>query len=112
MNWNEITSIEDLQTAINSSFENPVMIFKHSKRCGTSFYALNFLQSQWKNEEVKNLKPYMLDLVSYREISDKISKEFSIKHESPQVLLIKNGECIYNDSHGRINYYQIKKFIE
>jgi bacillithiol system protein YtxJ len=50
---------------------------------------------------------YFLDLIQHRNISNKIAQEFSVFHESPQVLLIKNGECVYDESHSGISMDEI-----
>jgi bacillithiol system protein YtxJ len=50
---------------------------------------------------------YYLDLLNYRAISNAIAEKFSVYHESPQILLIKNGECNYDESHGGIQMEEI-----
>lgn len=60
-----------------------------------------------RSESLPNADFYFLDLIKYRAISDKISDHFSVYHESPQVLVIKNGECIYDESHSAINMEDI-----
>jgi bacillithiol system protein YtxJ len=69
--------------------------------------AWNRLKSNWKAEDSKKIMPYYLDLISYREISDAIEKEFNVYHESPQVIIIKEGKVIYINSHMGINYNDI-----
>jgi len=51
----------------------------------------------------KDISLYFLDLIKYREISAKIANDFQVHHESPQMLLIKDGECILDQSHGQIS---------
>ena len=55
----------------------------------------------------KNINWYVIDLISNREISDSIEHQFEIKHESPQVLIIKNGQCVYHKSHLNIRFDEI-----
>jgi bacillithiol system protein YtxJ len=50
---------------------------------------------------------YYLDLLNYRSISNKVAELFSVPHESPQVLLIKNAECIYEETHNGIDMNEI-----
>ncbi len=83
------------------------MIFKHSSRCSTSRTMLDRLARKWKEEETSHLKPYFLDLISFREISNTIANEFDVPHESPQVLIIENGRSVYDRSHFDIDYDQI-----
>lgn len=110
MNWQELTSEEEIDTLKEISKEHPVVIFKHSTRCSTSAAALSRLERNWKDSEMSNVTPYYLDLISYRPISNKIQEDFYVQHESPQVLVIKNGRCIYNASHIEINYDEIKEW--
>lgn len=112
MDWIKLTDEQELNTIKEISNSHPVLIFKHSTRCSISSTALNRLERSWKEEEVKNIKPYMLDLLSFRSLSNKISDEFKIAHESPQILLIRNGQCFFNASHLSINYQEILKQAE
>ena len=110
MTWNNIDSIESLDFLIKNSFTTPQFIFKHSTRCSISSMAKNRLESKWDiNENILN--PYYLDLLSFRTISDEIAHRFSIEHESPQILIIKNGACVYFSSHTDINVFDIKEHI-
>ena len=54
-----------------------------------------------------NVSFYYLDLLRYRPISNKIAEDFHVHHQSPQVLLIKNGECTYEENHNGINMQEI-----
>jgi bacillithiol system protein YtxJ len=83
------------------------MIFKHSTRCSISSLALNRIENV-KNQETIIKSCYFLDLLSYRDISNKIATDFNVIHASPQILIIKNGKCIYNTSHSNINWANIK----
>lgn len=99
MNWNELSSEAQLETIKQESTSQPVVIFKHSTRCSISVMAKNRLD---KAVQPQGIKFYYLDLLQHRNVSNKISEDFSVYHESPQVLLIKNGECIYDESHNGI----------
>jgi bacillithiol system protein YtxJ len=50
---------------------------------------------------------HYLDLLQFRPVSNQIAEQFNIHHESPQILLIKNGECIYEESHNGIDPEEI-----
>jgi bacillithiol system protein YtxJ len=71
--------------------------------------ALSWFERSWQEEEMQNITPYYLDLISYRNISNKIVEEFGIHHESPQLLLIKDGKCTYHCSHSNISYKELKE---
>jgi bacillithiol system protein YtxJ len=104
MNWAELTDIDQLESIKQESMQQPVVIFKHSTRCSISSMAKMRLERSDMPEAVKF---YYLDLIRYRAISNKIAEVFDVHHESPQVLLIKNGECVYDESHNGINMDEI-----
>jgi bacillithiol system protein YtxJ len=106
MLWHKLTDISQLQDIIKLTQEQSatkltVLIFKHSTRCSISSMALNRLETRWKDDE--HIPAYYLDLLQHRDISNEISSLFSVEHASPQVLLIRNGSCIYNASHTDIS---------
>ena len=100
MDWISLTSSAQLADIIEKSKRQPQLIFKHSTRCSISSMAKNRLERTIPPE---NIDFYYLDLISYRELSTKIAEDFDVFHESPQVILIKNGECSYDESHSGIN---------
>ncbi len=104
MNWIALQSEEALNTIKEKSFNKPQVIFKHSTRCSISSMAKNRLD---KSETYAEVDFNYLDLLSYRSVSNKIASEFNVYHESPQILLIKNGECIYDESHSGIDAKEI-----
>jgi len=95
MNWLPLTSIEQLENIVVLSSQKPQLIFKHSTRCSISMVVKSRLE---KSTAPEYIDFYYLDLLSYREISNQIASRFEVHHESPQVLLIVNGECIYDES--------------
>jgi len=107
MNWIELKSLVQLEELEHSSKEHPVLIFKHSSQCSTSWMAWDRLQRNHTSGEMENVKKYFLDLLSYREISNAIARKFEVEHESPQAILIKNGKAIYSASHFEIDYKRI-----
>lgn len=104
MNWNLLTEEAQLDAIKEESKTQPVVIFKHSTRCSISSMAKGRLE---REEEPQGVKFYYLDLIAYRDISNKIAEVFSVHHESPQVLLIKDGECVYEESHNGISMEEI-----
>ncbi|WP_291779620.1 bacillithiol system redox-active protein YtxJ [Cecembia sp.] len=107
MEWIKLENKEQLEEIKKISTDSPVLIFKHSTRCSISGMALDRLRRNWKSEDFEKITPYFLDLIANRSLSDQISQEFGVYHQSPQILLIKNGESIYDDSHMGINYRDI-----
>ena len=100
MHWIHLTDNHQLEQVVVRSQERPQVIFKHSTRCSTSSVVFNRLQ---KMACQRNIDFYFLDLVTYRDISDQVEETFHVGHESPQILMIRNGECRYQESHLGIN---------
>ncbi|MDP9959663.1 bacillithiol system redox-active protein YtxJ [Chryseobacterium lathyri] len=104
--WKKIESEEDLAKAIEASYHHRVAIFKHSTRC---FISKTVLKNFEKEIDGLNNKPdlYFLDLLEYRSISNKISEDLGIRHESPQLIIIEEGKVINSASHEDISISQI-----
>ena len=105
LDWNLLTDENTFQNIVNLSFSEKVLIFKHSTRCSISTMSKNRLESLGEDSKIKNC--FLLDILNYRKISSKIESDFKVIHESPQVLVISNGECIYNASHNEISWDRI-----
>ena len=106
MDWKLLTTEDQLQEIRERSAQTPQIIFKHSTRCSISTMAKSRLERAKAPEDVDF---YYLDLIRYRNISNKIETEFMVSHESPQVLLIRNGACIYHESHSGISMDEIEE---
>jgi bacillithiol system protein YtxJ len=109
--WHKIESENDLITAIENSNIKNVVIFKHSTRCIISKTVLKNFENEAENSNTKIIDFYYLDLLNYRNISNEIVEQFNITHQSPQVILIKNEEAIYNASHDGISLETIKQHL-
>ena len=107
MSWKKLENISQIAEIRKESKEKPVLIFKHSSRCAISSMAWSRMERSWKEEDSEKLSPYFLDLISYRNISNAIAEEFSVEHASPQVIVIKNEEAIYDNSHMGISYRDV-----
>ena len=106
MTWKELTDENQLEQIKTISSTTPQLIFKHSTRCSISSMAKSRLE---RSKMPPGIDFYYLDLLRYRNISAKLATDFNVYHESPQVLLIKNGECIYDESHSGISMNEIEE---
>ncbi len=104
MDWINLQTEEQLSEIIDKSKDIPQVIFKHSTRCSVSSMAKNRLD---KREKPQGLDFYYLDLIKFRGISNKIAADFKVTHQSPQVLIIKDGHSVYNESHSGISMEDI-----
>ncbi|CAN5286628.1 bacillithiol system redox-active protein YtxJ [soil metagenome] len=103
MEWKNINSINDLDELVKLSETLPVLIFKHSTRCSVSRFALKDLENKWTGSDSEKIICFFLDLLAHREISNEIEARFDVRHQSPQILIIKNGKCIFSESHSDIS---------
>jgi len=110
MNWHPLENELQLDFISKASFSVPQLLFKHSTRCSISRMALSKTERNWNFAETQ-VQPYFLDLLQHRNISNKIAEQFQIEHQSPQMLLIKNGKCIFSSTHNDINPTDINQFL-
>lgn len=101
MQWHTLNSVHDVEHLIDRSRVVPCMIFKHSTSCPISAMAKRRLEMNWETDG-EELETYYLDLLRHRDVSNLIADSFGVRHESPQVLVIKDGNCVYDASHLRI----------
>ena len=100
--WNALTEIKQLDEIASESNTIPIFIFKHSTRCSISRMALKNFEREYALSPT-DAKLYFLDLLQHRDISNEIGTKFNVMHQSPQLLLIKNGHCLYHVSHSDID---------
>jgi len=108
MNWIDLTNIQQLADIKELSKTRPQVIFKHSTRCSISSIAKSRLE---RNEQPESCDFYYLDLLKNRSVSDQVAQDFAVVHESPQILLIKDTECVYEESHSGIQMDEIMEQI-
>jgi bacillithiol system protein YtxJ len=109
MNWTSLNTVEQLDSIKQKNGYS--VIFKHSTRCSISMMAKRRFELDWDRLPAE-IPLYFLDLIQHRDISGKIAADFSVHHESPQLLLIKDGECILDQSHGEISVDDTLLLIE
>ena len=100
MNWTEIIDSSQIEDLKRLSQNKKVIVFKHSTRCSISKLALSKFERNWDFEAIQ---PFFLDLLSFREISNQIAEVFNVEHQSPQLLVIENGQCTNHASHNFIS---------
>lgn len=108
LNWLHIESETDLQNALSA--DGKVALFKHSTRCPVSSMAKNRLENGWE-KEVSDIPIYFLDLIQFRELSNKIAEDLGVEHASPQLIVIENGTVLYDASHHMIQPSELSKHI-
>ena len=105
MNWIGLKSAEQLELIKTASFEKPQIIFKHSTRCSVSADAYDEMDKA-------DLTAWYLDLLANRALSNQIASDFGVMHQSPQIIIIKDGKAAFNESHWRIKAENVKATLE
>lgn len=106
--WIPLTDVSQLDEIVENSKDKTIGIFKHSTRCSISRFALKQFENEYDLEEKVAL--YFLDLLNHRDVSNEIANRFQVVHQSPQLILIKNGVAVYNASHSEIQAEVLEKY--
>ncbi len=109
MEWIQLTDLGQLNEINDASIENPVLILKHSTRCSVSRMVLRQFENEFDLQD--KIRPYFLDLLEHRDISNEIALRFGVTHQSPQLLVIKDGKAIFNASHESIDAAKLVQFV-
>lgn len=106
MEWIALTSPEELARVDEASRAAPVLLFKHSTSCGVSAGALEGLERDWRPvDDVHTV--FFIDLWAHRDVSDAVEVRYGVRHESPQVLVVDDGACVYTASHRGIRHAEV-----
>ena len=108
--WIPLTSLDGLTEIEKRSLVKTQVIFKHSTTCGISRMVINMFNDNY-NCTKEQLDLYYLDLHAYREVSNETGYKFQVVHQSPQLLIIKNGTTIAHASHGAITEVDLEKYV-
>lgn len=109
--WHMLNQIDQLDVLIEESKDRPVAIFKHSTRCGVSRSVLKMFEKNYRLQEDK-MKLYFMDILTNRDISNEIATRFQIPHESPQMIVIRDGKAVHHDSHHSIDAEHLERFVQ
>ena len=109
MKWNTITSEE--QVPLLQSQPGYTLIFKHSTRCPVSLTALKRIESAWQINDEQHIRPYLVNVLKERPISNKVASHYGVEHASPQVLLIGSSGCVYSAEQEGVNYADLKAAV-
>jgi bacillithiol system protein YtxJ len=107
MNWIPLKTEAELNQILTSN--GPAVIYKHSTRCSISLMAFRKLKMEGGLGE--NYPHYIVDVIQDRPLSQHIAQVLQVQHESPQILLVKDGACIYNASHEEVSFSEISELI-
>lgn len=106
--WKPLQSLMQLEEITARSTQIPIVIFKHSTRCGISSQVLRRFEKAYDLSEGQ-AEFYYLDLLAHRDVSNAVADTFGVWHQSPQVLLIRDGKAIADWSHGEVSIDALKE---
>ena len=108
--WIPLIELPQLDIIEKKSITKTQVIFKHSNRCGISSMVMRqFVNGYNFSNNVLDL--YYLDILNFREVSNEVGFRFQVMHESPQLIVIKNGVVVAHASHGQINDIELRRFL-
>jgi bacillithiol system protein YtxJ len=106
--WTKIIAVDQLDELFEKD-GRAKLVFKHSTRCSISSMALSRFEKEWPENTACDL--FFLDLIAYRQLSDSIAQRCGVIHQSPQVIVMLNGELVHHNSHNGISAGQIAQLI-
>ena len=109
-NLMHLSDLDMFEAAIAESLERPVVLFKHSRTCGISCEALDELHAHLQDGST-DAAYKMITVQSHRRVSDGISQRLGIRHETPQVIVLRGGAAVWNASHFRITAQEIARVL-
>ncbi len=107
--WKDLTSAEHLQQLIEASEDKPQLIFKHSTRCSISRMVKRRFEKEWRDDLLADI--WMLDLLTYRPVSDGVAELLEVEHQSPQAILIVDGNVAYEAAHSSISAFDMAEIL-
>ncbi|QRR01121.1 bacillithiol system redox-active protein YtxJ [Dyadobacter sandarakinus] len=110
MNWITINTEEEVKQITQS--QDIALIYKHSPRCMTSLMAYRQLKSEVSAALDIDVPLYIVDVIKNRRESMAIAESFRVEHQSPQLLVVQNGKCLFNASHEAITLEDTLQFLQ
>jgi bacillithiol system protein YtxJ len=111
ISWKDLKSENELHFVIQKSYDVPIAIFKHSTFCEISTLVKSRLELQWDIPH-DALDVYCVDLHAHRPVSNEIARRLGVLHESPQLIVIKDGQPIYDASHADVNVEELRNALD
>ena len=108
--WQTLESVEQLEVIAEKSKTKAQVLFKHSTTCGISRMVLNMFNGSYGLADGA-VDLYYLDLHAHRDVSNAIAEKFQVIHQSPQLLVVKNGTTVFHRSHGSITEVDLNQFV-
>lgn len=112
MNFKEITTIKEWENILNKSSDKDQIILKHSTTCPVSTNALDEYNAYLKENPNQNIDYTLVKVRESRPVSNQIEADLGVKHESPQIIYIKNQEKYWSATHWSVTKAHMKAVID
>ncbi len=108
--WADLTDLNQISEIVEASKTQPQLIFKHSTRCSISRMAKSRFEREWNLDD--QVKPWYLNLLAYRDVSNAVADQLEVDHQSPQAILIIDGKVDYQATHSSISAWDIEENLK
>ncbi|BBI34568.1 bacillithiol system redox-active protein YtxJ [Cohnella abietis] len=103
-NIQQLTTIEQWDNALKGTSDKPLLVFKHSTSCSVSAGAHEEFMHYIKDAQTAPVEFAIVHVIEDRPVSNAIAEQLGIKHASPQAILVKDGQPVWDTSHWHITY--------
>jgi bacillithiol system protein YtxJ len=95
-----LRDVNDQLTLNEALASERAILYKHSTTCPVSAWVI---QTVLQFAELHHDWPiYLLKVIEQRALSDMVAERFEVRHQSPQIFVIKGGRCVWHASHSAI----------
>jgi bacillithiol system protein YtxJ len=106
-----IQSIQELNDALERSASQPLLLFKHSTRCPISAGAHKEAEAYLNGTPREDVTYGLIYVIENRDVSNEAAERLGVKHESPQAILIKDGQAVWHTSHSKITKSTLEEIL-
>ncbi|EGK11830.1 general stress protein [Desmospora sp. 8437] len=110
--WKEITTLEEWEQVLRQSAEHPALVMKHSTSCSVSAEAWEAYQKFVSTVAPETVEYIMVKVIESRPVSNRIAEDLGVQHKSPQAILVKDGEEVWNTSHWHITVESLENALK
>lgn len=110
--WKELTDLEEWSNILEESSDKPVLVFKHSTTCPVSAKAYHAFEAYLNDGPNENVNYVLVKVQKSRPVSNQIASDLGIKHESPQTILVRNKEAVWNTDHSKITVASLREALK
>lgn len=112
MNWNEITTLEEWKAVLARSSDRGQVVLKHSTTCPVSANALHEYEQYLESRPNEQIDYTLVKVIESRPVSNQIAEDLGVKHESPQIIFLKDGEKYWTASHWAVTKAHITAVLD